>query len=1515
MHFNQMNALARHSSQASSISAPWLKFLLCFGVVPGSLCAATSSVSINGDTGNYGLRENAQVDAGATTVRAGASSVGGANTHGRNGVLIFALPAIGQGNRISGATLTFTYGSKSGSPSFNADLWGVGFYTATTPITNCYLAADTDSNSANTKLQDNVLTPASAIGTITSADFAAYIQGFYAANPNYAGGSYVFIRINPDADPGGSVVGFNINTAESSTGKPVLNLVVADDILDTVQFGGTTAAAASELAHSLSALPSSTASDTITGGLGQAARRCLPLSPVDIYGGALSFTMAVDPVRRNYFTIRLWGSDDVDEAMGRLLLYMTVNGVDYQVGYRHEGDYGPLSVAADKPPLPGRFFYSTTLLPLSMTQGKTAVTLKIVSTGELYGLGNGGPPSGTYQLNMTLPSRGIYAAYTHVDPFFTPPASETQGTMPTATLQPAVTEGSVLSATGTFTNGLNSYVSGRLAASGTTFVTTDVAFLARAYSVPLVTNAYQQQAVISKVIALLDEFCTHYYEQPSDSVSDGQYTVAGGYSESYSVSGGNETWGGRFGPLGWAVHQLINVPSFQSSLDTTGTYGSTGVIKTRRQAWGDMLVASREYGRANRDARALTNQCMAADSNIYLANRALLDLGKANALSENDGQRYLREACGLSAYLGSDLPGGGSSYKFGSNYYMVTSKGQTREWGLVGTYGEMWTRVAMFYKWTGNTDFLNQAVKIEKNRAAIRRPSLVVSGTNYYQTMEREGLIAWRGVREADGYFGNDLSYGETAAFSGGMLVAGLSLDPTLIGYAKQMLADNQYFYNLIADPRYYKTLVGDAFPAFEVYDTYAAVKGAADSGARLPMTDGQPDFVWTDEESGVLALKHGTDRLWIAPYWQAKPGTGINGIARFHYSTPTYDQYGVLETVPQFTSQGVFYTRPANMIDSPATTQYSPSNPPVDAYGGEILPLGVLPSDAQANDPFRGKVDFYSFRYGHYLVGMNRTASSSFSLKTPFGFVSATDLVSGTTVSGSPTVAANSTMILYLDNVVDTAPIPTAPLILQANGSTTQNTLNWSASSGAATYTLRRAASSSGSFATIATNLTTTTYTDAGLTGSTPYYYQVSAVNPTGESYPSMTALGVTGGLPSPWTNMDIGSVGTAGSTTYLNGAFTVNGEGANIGSTADSCQYAYQTVAGDGVIVARIAFRSAAGAGDKVGLMIRSGASANSANAINFSVVGVADGTTQCSSRSTAGGSTTTVSGTSPFILPTWFKIERKANTFTGSVSGDGTAWTLVNSASITMAATVNVGMFVCSRVTGYLDTSVFDNVAVATTPPALGSAPIAAGTSKQVVLSWAAASGVTGYHVKRGTTSGIYPSTFNVTGTTYTDTGLVDGATYYYVVSAINGPAESDNSAVASATTYTAIQNWRLLNFGSITNTGSGADSADPDGDGRSNLIEYATGTDPHSANSGPVQTVGQSGDGTHLTLTFGRIADPALTYIIEGKDDLSSTTWSTIWSSTGASNIAGPVTVTDTELIANTPKRFLRLRVTY
>ncbi|MDU4960218.1 MAG: fibronectin type III domain-containing protein [Sporomusaceae bacterium] len=74
-----------------------------------------------------------------------------------------------------------------------------------------------------------------------------------------------------------------------------------------------------------------------------------------------------------------------------------------------------------------------------------------------------------------------------------------------------------------------------------------------------------------------------------------------------------------------------------------------------------------------------------------------------------------------------------------------------------------------------------------------------------------------------------------------------------------------------------------------------------------------------------------------------------------------------------------------------------------------------------------------------------------------------------------------------------------------------------------------------------------------------------------------------------------------------------------------------------------------------------------------------------------------------------------------------------------------------------------------------------------NSQILLQWDSVTGATGYNVKRATTAGGPYTTIanNVPGTSYVDTNVENGATYYYVVSAVLGDEESDNSNEASAT----------------------------------------------------------------------------------------------------------------------------------
>jgi cellulose 1,4-beta-cellobiosidase len=99
------------------------------------------------------------------------------------------------------------------------------------------------------------------------------------------------------------------------------------------------------------------------------------------------------------------------------------------------------------------------------------------------------------------------------------------------------------------------------------------------------------------------------------------------------------------------------------------------------------------------------------------------------------------------------------------------------------------------------------------------------------------------------------------------------------------------------------------------------------------------------------------------------------------------------------------------------------------------------------------------------------------------------------------------------------------------------------------------------------------------------------------------------------------------------------------------------------------------------------------------------------------------------------------------------------------------------------------------VTSTPVASPSAPanlVANGANVQVSLTWSAASGATGYNVKRSLASGSNYTTLasNIGSTSYTDIGVSAGTVYYYVVTGTNAGGESAQSSEVSVTVLPSV-----------------------------------------------------------------------------------------------------------------------------
>lgn len=151
------------------------------------------------------------------------------------------------------------------------------------------------------------------------------------------------------------------------------------------------------------------------------------------------------------------------------------------------------------------------------------------------------------------------------------------------------------------------------------------------------------------------------------------------------------------------------------------------------------------------------------------------------------------------------------------------------------------------------------------------------------------------------------------------------------------------------------------------------------------------------------------------------------------------------------------------------------------------------------------------------YTVGTYRGNNTTFTYTIPASaLVVGTNTMTITPESGSSDLGGWLSAGWVYDAVELDGPAtttaPAAPTGLTATAaSSSQINLSWTASSGATSYNVLRATTSGGPYSTVATGVTTTTYSDTGLTASTTYYYVVQAVNGVGTSGNSNEASATT--------------------------------------------------------------------------------------------------------------------------------------------------------------------------------------------------------------------------------------------------------------------------------------------------------------------------------------------------------------------------------------------------------------------
>lgn len=190
---------------------------------------------------------------------------------------------------------------------------------------------------------------------------------------------------------------------------------------------------------------------------------------------------------------------------------------------------------------------------------------------------------------------------------------------------------------------------------------------------------------------------------------------------------------------------------------------------------------------------------------------------------------------------------------------------------------------------------------------------------------------------------------------------------------------------------------------------------------------------------------------------------------------------------------------------------------------------------------------------------------------------------------------------------------------------------------------------------------------------------------------------------LSSPWQKIEVGTFGSAGLATQESGRFYVESYGSNIGGTTDNFGYIFQTLNGDGSIVARVASSNMASYNQRTGIMLRESLDSNAA----FTMIAQYphSGIT-AEMRSASGMNNVPCPSKKPslhiYSLHNWFKITRVGNQITQSCSRDGITWVDISTENMNLGKAVYVGVISTGFFGTYPSKAIYDSVVVTTTNP---------------------------------------------------------------------------------------------------------------------------------------------------------------------------------------------------------------------